>query len=49
MKLEELLIKGFEIAMKRRKKVISVDKANVLGFFKTCGDKIVNEVAKGLS
>ena len=28
-KLRRIAIKGFEIAMKRRKKLVSVDKANV--------------------
>ena len=44
-KLEELQIKAFEIAMKRRKSVISVDKSNVLDSSRLW-DKVVNEVAK---
>ena len=43
--IRRIAIKGFEIAMKRRKKVTSVDKANVLdssGLWR----KIVHEVAK---
>lgn len=37
--------KAFEIAMKRRKNVISVDKSNVLDSSRLW-DKVVNEVAK---
>ena len=31
--------RGFDIAMKRRKKVTSVDKANVLGTLPDCGER----------
>ncbi len=31
--IRRIAIKGFEIAMKRRKKLVSVDKANVLRHF----------------
>ena len=31
--IRRIAVRGFDIAMKRRKKVTSVDKANVLGFF----------------
>ena len=43
--IRRIAIKGFEIAMKRRKKVTSVDKANVLDSSRLWG-KIVHEVAK---
>ena len=37
--------RGFDIAMKRRKKVTSVDKGECSGFFQTV-EKVVEEVAK---
>lgn len=43
--IRRIAIKGFEIAMKRRKKVISVDKANVLDTSRLW-NKVVAEVAK---
>ena len=43
--IRRIAIKGFEIAMKRRKNVISVDKSNVLDSSRLW-DKVVNEVAK---
>ena len=43
--IRRIAIKGFEIAMKRRKKVTSVDKANVLDSSRLCR-KVVEEVAK---
>ena len=43
--IRRIAIKGFEIAMKRRKKVISVDKANVLDSSRLWR-KIVEKVAK---
>ena len=43
--IRRIAIKGFEIAMKRRKKVTSVDKANVLGSSRLWR-KVVEEVAK---
>lgn len=43
--IRRIAIKAFEIAMKRNKKVISVDKSNVLDSSRLW-DKVVNEVAK---
>ena len=43
--IRRIAIRGFEIAMKRRKKVTSVDKANVLDSSRL-GRKVVSEVAK---
>lgn len=43
--IRRIAIKAFEIAMKRRKSVISVDKSNVLDSSRLW-DKVVNEVAK---
>lgn len=46
--IRRIAIKAFEIAMKRNKKVTSVDKSNVLDTSRLW-DKIVNEVAKDYS
>lgn len=43
--IRRIAVKAFEIAMKRRKEVISVDKSNVLDSSRLW-DKVVNEVAK---
>ena len=43
--IRSIAIRGFNIAMKRRKKVTSVDKANVLDYSRLWR-KVVNEVAK---
>ncbi len=43
--IRRIAIRGFNIAMKRRKKVTSVDKANVIELFRLWR-KVVNEVAK---
>ena len=43
--IRRIAIKGFEIAMKRRKKLVSVDKANVLDFSRLWR-KVVAEVSK---
>lgn len=43
--IRRIAIKAFDIAMKRRKEVISVDKSNVLDSSRLW-DKVVNEVAK---
>lgn len=46
--IRRIAVKAFEIAMKRNKKVTSVDKSNVLDTSRLW-DKIVNEVAKNYS
>lgn len=46
--IRRIAVKAFEIAMKRNKKVTSVDKSNVLDTSRLW-DKIVNEVAKDYS